>query len=36
MGTWNHLESLRELGGRSREPSLGDRRAASLLGGDVV
>ena len=32
MGTWNHLEGLRELGGRSWEPTLRDRSAALCLG----
>lgn len=33
MGIWNHWESLRDLGGRSLEPILEDKRAASVLGG---
>lgn len=32
MGTQNHLEGLRELGGGSQEPTLEDERAASLPG----
>ena len=32
VGTWNHLEGHRELGGRPWEPTLRDRSAALCLG----
>ena len=34
--TRSHLESLRELGARSLQPTLEDRRAASLFGDDII